>query len=131
MSELINEMNAQMAVLPAPVQYWMNWMMLVFVFSIVFVWKHKAARYVLLSLVLTMPVAQAVFYLSGTVHLLGIAHLLIWGPLFYYLYYVEIKPTGIAFNSPYAVWLLLLMVTIAISLIFDIRDVVLVAMGSK
>ncbi len=131
MSELMNEMNAQMEVLPPLVQYWMNWMMLVFVLSIVFVWNRKPARYVLLSFVLTMPVAMLVFYLTATVHLLGIAHLLVWGPLFYYLYSVEIKPQGLAFNSPYSIWLLLLMATIAISLVFDIRDLVLVLLGSK
>ncbi len=131
MQELMSTMNAQMEVLPPLVQQWMNWMMLVFVLSLLFVWKRKPPRYVFLSFVLTMPVGMLVFYITGTVHLLGIAHLVVWGPLFYYLYKVEIKPQGLAINSIYAIWLLLLMTTIAISLIFDIRDIALVMAGAK
>ncbi|NNE37293.1 MAG: hypothetical protein HKN08_03225 [Gammaproteobacteria bacterium] len=127
----MNNMNAQMAELPNWVQLWMNWMMFIFVLSIVFVWKHKGARWTLASIILSMPVAILVFHLSNTIHLLGIVHLLLWTPLLIYMVLKEIKSEGFKFQSPYGVWAILLTATIAISLLFDIRDIILVAMGQK
>ena len=127
----MSQMNAQMEVLPQWVQYWMNWMMLIFAASLIFVWKKKAARFALLAFLLTMPVGMVVFFLSGTVHLLGISHLILWAPLLYYLFKVETQRECFAFKSFYGVWVALLMLTIAISLIFDLRDLILVMMGSK
>jgi hypothetical protein len=131
MGELIDQMNGQMAELPQTVQYWVNWMLFIFFASVFFVWTKKAARYALLAMVLVMPVAMLIVYLSGTVHLIGVAHLLLWGPLFFYLLKVEIKREGFEFKSIYGVWLGLLMATIAVSLVFDIRDIFLVVTGGK
>lgn len=131
MEELMNEMNAQMAVLPGWVQMWMNWMLFIFLASIIFVWKQKGARWALLSFIISMPVGMLVFYLSNTVHLLGIVHLLLWTPLLVYMLLKEIKLDGFKFQSPYGLWVILLIATITISLLFDIRDIVLVAMGQK
>jgi hypothetical protein len=131
MSEIMNQVNGQMEMLPLAVQYWMNWMGLVFLFSIVFVWKKKAARYVLLAMLLPMLIGLLIFYWFETVHLMGVGHLLVWIPLFYYLLRCEIPKELFTFKSLYGVWMGLLMGTIAISVIFDIRDVVLVLVGSK
>jgi hypothetical protein len=43
----------------------------------------------------------------------------------------EVKSDGFKFQSPYGVWAMLLMTTIMISLLFDIRDIVLVGIGQK
>ena len=120
-----------MVVLPTWVQVWMNWMMFIFVASIFFVWKHNGARWTLLSFLLSMPVGMLVFYLSNTVHLLGIVHLLLWTPLLVYLLLKEVKSERFNFQSPYGIWVVLLMATITTSLLFDIRDIALVAMGQK
>lgn len=131
MEALMTEMNTQMEALPMLVQYWMNWMMLIFVASIAFVWKKPGARFTLLAFILTMPIGMLIFYFSRNVDLLGIAHLILWAPLFYYLYKFEMKREGFTFKSAYGVWTALLMATIAISLVFDIRDIILVIMGHK
>jgi hypothetical protein len=131
MEELMNNMNAQLAVLPGWVQMWMNWMMFIFVASIFFMWRHKGARWTLLSFIISMPVGMLVFHLSNTVHLLGIVHLLLWTPLLAYMLLKEVKSDGFKFQSPYGVWAMLLMTTIMISLLFDIRDIVLVGIGQK
>jgi len=128
----MDELNAAMQVGTSDiVKVWMNWMLLVFAASLLFVWKHKAARYVLLAFVLTGLVGYVIWKVSGNIHLLGIAHLLLWAPLAIYLYFVEIKSDSFNKRNPYAFWLSLLLVTILISLVFDVRDVFLVLTGVK
>ncbi len=113
------------------VQIWMNWMLIIFLLSILFVWKYKPARAVLAAFVLTVPIALMVFNLWSSAHLIGIAHLLLWVPLAYYLFSKEFKNPQFNVKSFYGVWLVLLMATIAISVVFDIRDIVLVLLGEK
>jgi len=113
------------------VKIWMNWMLLVFAASIIFVWKYKAARIVLVSFILTIAIALIVFNVSNSAHLIGIAHILLWGPLAFYLLRFEIKSQTFQIKSVYGVWIILLLVTIAISLLFDVRDIILVFMGAK
>ena len=127
----MNNMNAQMVVLPTWVQVWMNWMIFIFVASVFFIWKHKGARWALLSFIISMPVGMLVFYLSNTVHLLGVVHLLLWMPLLVYMVLKEIKSDGFKYQSPYGIWTVLLITTITISLLFDIRDIILVVLGQK
>lgn len=131
MNEMMNQVNEQMAVLPLWIHYWMNWMVFIFLLSVVFVWKFKAARYVLVALILTMPLGMLVFYFTNNAHLLGIAHLILWAPLLFGLIKYEIKRTDFTFTSVYGIWLGLLITTISISLVFDIRDIAMIALGYK
>ncbi len=128
MEEMELAINA--ATTPA-VQLWMNWMIFIFIISIVFVWKYKAARIVLAAFILTLPMAMLIFNLSKSVHLIGIAHLILWGPLAFYLIKYEIKIPSFNFKSVYGVWVMLLLGTIVISLVFDARDIILVMLGEK
>jgi len=113
------------------VKMWMNWMLFIFLLSIVFVWKHVAARYVLGAFFLTVPIAILVFNLTQSAHLIGISHILLWGPLAYFLFRREVKAVSFKPASPYGVWLILLLCTITISLVFDVRDIALVMQGMK
>ena len=113
------------------VQYWMNWMLVVFASSLFFVWKHKPARLVLAAFILTMPIGFAIWIMTKNVHLLGIAHLFIWLPLLVYLYIKVIKTQEFKLKSLYGVWVTLLSSTILVSLVFDVRDLFLVLTGSK
>ena len=113
------------------VQYWMNWMLLVFISSLFFVWRYKPARVVLAAFILTMPIGFAIWSMTKNVHLLGIAHLLIWLPLLVYLYNKVIKTKEFEFKSLYGVWLSLLSITILVSLVFDVRDLFLIFTGAK
>jgi hypothetical protein len=111
------------------VGYWMNWMMLVFALSVLFAWKHKAARWVIAAFVLTIPFALFIFGRSGEVDMIGLAHIIVWSPLAYYLIQKEIRTKKFKAKSCYGVWLILLVATILISLVFDVRDVAMVLMG--
>ena len=82
-------------------------------------------------MVLTMPLGLETFALTGTVHLLGITHLILWTPLLVYLVKNEMRTDGFRATTPYGVWVLLLVATIVTSLVFDVRDVTLVALGQK
>jgi len=73
------------------VQIWINWMMIIFFTAIIFVWKFKAARIVLASFILTLPIAMLIFNLAHSAHLIGIAHIIVWGPLAFYLVKIELK----------------------------------------
>jgi hypothetical protein len=58
---MFDEINAQMAALPQAVQLWVNWMTLVFAASLLFVWRHKEARWALPAFVATMGLAFGIF----------------------------------------------------------------------
>ncbi len=131
MEEIFNTMNTQMSQLPNPVQIWMNWMMLIFLSSILFVWKNRTARWVLASILLSMPMALLVYSLTNTVHLLGIVHIVLWLPLLILIYRIDFKTESFKKFSPYGTWIILLATTIVISLIFDFRDIFLVSIGQK
>jgi len=128
MEEMMNAVNAATA--PA-VQMWMNWMVLIFLCSILFVWKHVPARFVLGAFFLGAIIALVIFNINPNPHLLGISHLLVWVPLAIYLYRKVVRSDTFRPASPYGIWIVLLLATIAISTVFDIRDLVLVAMGQK
>ncbi len=113
------------------VGYWMNWMTIVMVSSLVFVWNHKPARVVALSLPVLMFLAWLVFDQTGEVHLIGIAHVVVWPFLVYYLLKNVMLSKGFKGSSPYGVWVMLLVATMVISLLFDVRDIALVMMGVK
>lgn len=128
MQEMMNAINAETTPI---VQMWMNWMMLIFLCSLLFVWKHVPARIVLAAFIIGAMVAYVVFQINNNPHLLGISHLLVWVPLAVYLYFNVVRNETFRLASPYGIWIVLLLLTIAISTVFDVRDVALVAMGQK
>ena len=113
------------------VSMWLNWMMAIFLLSLLFVWKHVPARYVLASFIATMPLAVLIFNATGKVHLIGLAHLLVWIPLAYYLWTKVISGPDFNKSSWYGTWILLILATITISMLFDVRDVVMTLVGMK
>ena len=125
--------NAQNELLPMWVQVWMNWMIIIFMISVFFVRRHKEARFALAAMILTVPTVLGLFALFGKVHLFGIAHFLLWLPLAVFIVNQWRSPENVKYRtlSPYTVWVSLLMVTISVSILFDVRDVFLVVVGVK
>jgi len=120
----------QAATTPA-VQIWMNWMLAIFMASLIFVWKYKSARIVFAAFVLTVPMAISIFNISKSAHLIGIGHIVLWGPLAYYLVKKVVLSASFERISFFGVWIYLLLATISISIVFDIRDITMVFMGLK
>lgn len=113
------------------VKIWMNWMLAIFVLSIVFVWNHKTARVIFGAFLLTLPLAMYIFNITGLVPLLGLAHIIVWVPLAIYLIIDEVMRHTFEFKTPYGIYVVLLLVTIIISLFFDIRDSIPILLGMK
>ena len=135
----MEELNAAiMAETNANVQLWMNWMFVIFAASILFVWKFKSARWALAAFVGTMIIGFGIWKMSSNVHLLGIAHLILWTPLAIYLWRQVLSgparagnPATGLYSKAHLFWAALLLLTIIISLVFDVRDVFLVLTGAK
>ena len=135
----MEELNAAiMAETNANVQLWMNWMFVIFAASILFVWKFKSARWALAAFVGTMIIGFGIWKMSSNVHLLGIAHLILWTPLAIYLWRQVLSgparassPATGLYSKAHLFWAALLLLTIIISLLFDVRDVFLVLTGAK
>ncbi len=137
---MLDDINAAMEVGTSDaVKVWMNWMSIVFIASLIFVWKYKPARWVLAALIATMIGAVIVWTLTRNIHLLGIVHLIVWLPLAIYLWKSVLSnsaKTSLAespslYDRSFFIWICLLFATIVISLIFDVRDIFLVMQGMK
>lgn len=131
----MDAMNAAMeAGTSDAVKLWMNWMMLVFAASLIFMWKFKPARWVFAAFLATGFVGFGIWSATQNIHLLGLAHLLLWLPLAVYLWKTVLssaaKPAW-ANNKIFFFWICLLFLTIIISLVFDVRDIFLVLTGVK
>lgn len=131
MEEIMAQVDAQTALLPNWIHVWMNWMMAINLVSIFFVWKHKSARWVLAAFIVMMPLNFLIFHLTKNIHLLGIGHIVFWIPLLIYFFKTDFKDGLFANRTLYDIWLLLLSITFVISIVFDVRDIFLVATGTK
>ena len=113
------------------VKIWMDWMMIIFLSSLIFVYKHVSARFIFAALILSAPIAIWIFNETKSPHLIGVAHIIVWLPLAIYLLKVEVIGKKEKLKTPYGIYLVLILATILISLYFDIRDTTLIAFGMK
>lgn len=113
---------AYVQALPDWVFSWMTWMRFVFFSSIWFAWKHNDARLTLATGFLSLQAAILVAYFVGWGLLWGITHLVLWTPL---LLYVYINREPFSSGNAHSLWQRVLIGTIIVSLIFDIRDLIL------
>lgn len=121
-----------MAAQPTWVQIWLNWMLLsVFIAPLaLFIWRETRLTAVIIALTHTLN-GFAVMYLFnwlGYVKLLGFPHLIFWGPLVWYL-------VRLVRRDPLPLWanriLWVLIVTLAISLAFDLVDTIRYVLGER
>lgn len=140
MSDILTTLMTQTSPL---VQLWMGWMAIIFLLALLFVHQSQAQR-TLLAMLGTIAGVYVIWIMSSNVHLFGIVHLLIWGPLAVYLWLSVLSKTARRHDGDsdisryYTVkykaffyWVCLLFGTIIISLIFDMRDIMLVMTGQK
>lgn len=117
---------------PQWVQYWVTFMTVVLVGSIVvFLFSRVTRRDALIVFLVNVPVMLFMQWLYGElgyVRLLGLAHVLFWTPLAIYLY-LRLKNPDIVTPFRQVMWLLLL--TMLVSLAFDYTDVVRYLLGEQ
>ena len=121
-------MNEHMAGYPMWVQIWLIVMVLTLALAIPFAIKDWRARFVLLSMVIVIPIMNVLFAKYGFTRILGLAHVIVWTPLWAYLFknrkaHPERKWTGR--------YVLLALVVIGISLLFDYSDVIRYLLGAR
>ena len=123
----MEEMDAAISAASSPaVKIWMNWMVIIFLASLCFVWKHKTAWAVVATLLLSLPLALYIFEQTQSVPLIGLAHIALWPFLVIFLYIKELKGKTENLKTPYGIYIVLLLATIIISLYFDIRDAIII-----
>ncbi len=118
--DMFEDAKQQIILLPHSVQLWMRWLNIVFLFGIFFAFTHVTARLSLLAYIVCFPVAVAVFYYTRNISLTGIPHIVFWTPLLIYLPYAVSNDPDFNLFSIYGIWVLLLCLTVAISVMFDV-----------
>ena len=132
MLDILYDLINQFGALPASVLIWVGWMGALFTAALFFVAIHKTARFALLTFfVFTFLGALIAVWLTGTIHWIALVHLIVWPPLLIHLVIHEIRSVGFQPTSLYGGWVILLTITMIVSLLFDLRDVVLLFQGNK
>ena len=125
-------LDEMIALQPAWVGYWVNWLFIgAFVLPLaLLIWKETRITAVV-TFVASVMGGAGVFYLyeqMGYVKLLGLPHIIVWVPLSFYLYKQINKP-----DMP--LWpkriMAVVLVTILISLVFDVADVARYILGER
>lgn len=132
MFDLFKEMIVQFEALPMPVLLWVSWMGFIFALAFFYARERKAAQFAILTFfVFTFLGAGIAFYLMGSIHWIAVVHLIVWPPLLYYLLVHEVRSSGFRPKSTYGLWVILLIATMVVSLLFDIRDAAHLVMVSN
>ncbi|MBV0913033.1 hypothetical protein KTJ87_11645 [Rhodobacteraceae bacterium ASV31] len=112
------------AQLGTPIRLWVLWLSIMMIAAPVLlaIWRETRRIAVITGCATVLIIAgmQVLYSAVGMVRLLGIVHVVIWGPLFVWLA-LRLRRGGIR-PAPRSV-LLLFLATIGVSLVFDIADV--------
>jgi len=110
--------------MPVPLRLWVLWLTVAMVAAPVLLLPFRAARrdgvIVLASTVAVMVSMQALYGAVGFVRLLGLPHVVIWGPLAAWLAF---RLRDGALPPPARAVMLVFLLTIGVSLVFDVIDV--------
>ena len=107
---------------PLAVEMWLYFMMAVLVTGLLFVWRHRGARWVVLGtvgIVLSFGFLVPALGMTPFTGLAALTHLIFWSPGLYLLLKERPFLSGV---SPYAIWSGLAAFMIIVSFFFDIRD---------
>lgn len=117
---------------PSWVQWWINWMSIAIVGSMIALLFSKTTRRDSAVILMT---SLAIFFMMmwlyqqiGFVRLLGIVHVVIWTPLAVY-FWRRLKNPAITAPFRQVIWVFL--ATIVVSLVFDYADVVRYLLGER
>ena len=103
----------------ALIQSWILWLTFINLLSVVFIIAHHEARWILGVFLANMVFMGLLYQLFGYVRLLGLSHIIFWTPLVIYLL---LKMPQRRLKNASGVYLVLLLASNSLSLIFDYRD---------
>ncbi len=118
------ELQAYVAGLPVWVNVWRGWMFLVFTVAIVFVITKPEARWLALTMVVSLFCYNVVAMFSGVGRFPSIALVVFWFPLAVYL--ARRRPqlsSASRFDRTYRGWVAASLVTLVVSVAFDTYNV--------
>ena len=113
---------------PLWLQAWIYWMMAVNLAALIFSWKRIEPRWVLAAFLGSALLMNGLFALYGYEKILGLAHVIFWTPLLVYLFR---RLPDIDRTVRFGQWVIVLMVTNAVSLVLDYIDVVRYILGER
>jgi hypothetical protein len=110
--------------LPLWVNIWRGWMFFIFTAAVIFVaWKPEA-RWIILTMILSLFAYNVVAMFSGVGRFPSIAFVVSWSPLALYLWRrrSRLRPQG-RFDTVYSWWLTAVVATLCVSVAFDSYNV--------
>jgi hypothetical protein len=117
-------LQAYVARLPVWVNVWRAWMFFIFTAAVLFVLRKREARWLALTMVVSLVAYNLVSMASGVGRFPSIAFVLLWSPLAVYLARRRPHlPTRQTFDRVYAWWIAVALATLCVSLAFDVYNV--------
>ncbi len=112
----------QVEEVPLWLRVWLMWILFpAFIASLAFVHRSNGARLAAVGFILShVPMFVQMF--EVTVGVVGILHVLCWGPA---LYVLAKERESIEWKSLYGLWVHWILIVLAVSITFDFRDAVL------
>lgn len=110
--------------LPLWVNVWRGWMFFIFTVAVVFVFWKREARWLGLTMIVSLFAYNVVAMLSGVGRFPSIAFVLLWSPLA--AYFARRRghlSDGGKFDTAYAWWVDVALATLVVSLAFDVYNV--------
>lgn len=110
--------------LPAWVNVWRGWMFVIFTAAVLFVLWKREARWVLLTMVVSLFAYNVVAMRHGVGRFPSIALVVFWAPLARYLWRRRAQRRAQGwFDAVYACWLTAALATLCVSVAFDAYNV--------
>ena len=123
MKELLVDVGRELETLPRPVHWWMRWFNFLFLIGVILAIWHVPARWAVFAHLLCFPVGFAAYYFTRDIGLMGSPHIIFWTPLLIYFPQVAFNDPDFVLLSPYGIWSLALLITIVVSVLFDLRAI--------
>lgn len=108
---------------------WVNFMGLVIMLAVVFVFTRLEARWTLVAMALTVPAMLWLYNQVGYQRILGLPHVMFWTPLVVWLWMRRDKWR--VKETLGGKWVLVLFTVMVISLVMDYADVARYLMGER
>lgn len=119
------QLETYVAGLPLWVNVWRGWMFFIFTAAVVFVIWKREARWLSLTMIVSLFAYNVVSMLGGVGRFPSIVFVALWSPLA--LYFARRRPQLVVasrFDRVYTWWVTTALATLVVSLAFDIYNVV-------
>ena len=122
------QLSQQSDAQPLAMIIWLRWLVLVNLIPPLFFLRHMPARWVLGAMIFITAVNLPLGMMFGFSKVLAIPHLIVWIPLVIYLAR-EWRDNKLHDTAIFKSWIMAVMITDLISVVFDIRDAVFFLRG--